>query len=45
MATMNEPITILLVSKNQSIIESTRTVLANESTLLLSEEDHFRDTF
>ncbi len=44
MATMNEPITILLVSKNQSIIESTRTVLANESTLLLSEEEITSET-
>ncbi|MEA3325894.1 MAG: AAA family ATPase, partial [Chloroflexota bacterium] len=39
MATTNEPTTILLVSKNPSIIESTHTVLANEANLILNEEE------
>jgi len=39
MATINEPITILLISKNPSVIESTRTVLAKEENLILSDEE------
>jgi len=39
MATTNAPTTILLVSKNPSVIESTHTVLANDANLILSDEE------